>query len=160
MKWVRPCIRPDLSVRPHMSYPKNIDIRELSFRQQFSDRVRLVFYICLMFLVVGVAYLASGPGGQGILIGGLVGTLAHWKLTSTSEVILPEAWMSAEARSIIERSRYRPLVGTTNHYRLELPRWMFFNQQDVFFDRDNHGNTVVVGPKNVLTMIKRKIVTP
>jgi hypothetical protein len=122
--------------------------------------VRLVFYICLIVLIVGIAYLVSGPGGQGILIGGLAGTLAHWNLTSTSEVTLSEPWMSAEAHNIIESSRYRPLFGSRNHYRLELPRWMFFNQQDVFFDHDSNGKTVVVGPKNVLAMIRRKLVTP
>lgn len=143
-----------------MSHPTTLDVRELSLRQQFSDRVRLVFYICLIALVVGIAYVVSGPGGRGLLIGGLVGTLAHWKLTSTSQVVLPQYWMSAEVRVIIESSRYRPFLGAINHYRLELPRWMFFNQQDVFFDHDDNGNTIVVGPKNVLTMIKRKLVAP
>lgn len=133
-----------------------LEVRKLGFSQQIQDRMRLSFYTCLVVAGVVIPYFFMLPGIRGIQIGWVLGLFVHWEMTSTCSMALPERWMPGEARAILESCRYRAFKNSRDHYRLQLPRWMFFNQQDVIF---NHGKVcaTVTGPKNVLVMISKKL---
>lgn len=135
----------------------NPEIHELSLRRQLADRIRLGFYLAMAAALLAVAAIVTGSAGQGILIGGLVGLFAHWRMTATCRMTLCTPNTLELARSALLEHRYEPFQGRTDQYRLTLPRFLFFNQQDVFFEPNDVGGTSMVGPRNVLTMVKRQI---
>lgn len=139
-----------------MILASNPDIHELGIQHQLADRVRLGFYLVMVAALFGVAAVVARSAGQGILVGGLVGLFAHWRMTATCEMALHGANALELARSALLDHRYQPLQEREDHYRLTLPRILFFNQQDVFFNVGNDAASVV-GPRNVLTMIKKQI---
>ena len=139
-----------------MVLASNPDIRELGIQHQLADRIRLGFYLAMVAALFGVAAIVARSAGQGILVGGLVGLFAHWRMTATCEMALHGANALELARSALLDHRYHPFQGRKDHYRLTLPRILFFNQQDVFFNVGNDAASVV-GPRNVLTMIKKQI---
>ena len=135
----------------------NPEIHELGLQRQLADRIRLGFYLAMAAVLLAAAAIVTGSAGQGILIGGVVGLFAHWRMTATCKMTLSDPNTLELARSALLEHRYEPFQGRTDQYRLTLPRLLFFNQQDVFFEPTNGGGASVVGPRNVLTMIQRQI---
>lgn len=139
-----------------MILASNPEIHELGVQHQLSDRIRLGFYLAMAAALLVIAAIVAKSAGQAILAGGLVGLFAHWRMTATCRMTIYDAKALELARSALLEHRYQPFQGRADHYRLSLPRLLFFNQQDVFLDLEN-GAVSVVGPRNVLTMIKRQI---
>lgn len=125
-------------------------IRRCALRRQFLDRRKLLFYATLLLILTLIhALLPNNMAAHGMLVGGVFGTLGHWRSTSVSSLVVPANIMSlsrvmhwpAEAghREAADVSRWIP----------ELPRWARFGSQDVALV-GVEGGTLVIGPHYVL----------
>lgn len=136
-----------------------LPIRGCGVRAQLVDKVRLAFYLAMVVAIAAIATLASEPAVRtGASIGGAVGLAMHWFKTRKCRMSLPTDERLGEVRQALAKMRYVEF-GSHDHYRLDLPRWMFFDHQDILIDR-RAGGVDIVGPKYILRLIRNRLSDP
>ncbi|MGH9437959.1 MAG: hypothetical protein ACRD22_08695, partial [Terriglobia bacterium] len=109
----------------------NYKIHLLKFSDQWNDKFRDLFYFCMIIVLLIIAIVIGGTEGQAVLVGGLFGLISHWFSTYKCFMDLPDLLDDKKMRNIIEVFRYRKLNKNLDHYRLDLPRILYFNHQDI-----------------------------
>lgn len=131
-------------------------IHECGIKDQFSDLVRTVFYLFLIgCLLVCTRFMTDSGLRQAVVVGGIIGLLVHWMNTRRCFFVLDDKHQLKTVRNCLDNMKYSAFIGG-NHYRLTLPRWMYFNHQDVQINV-NDDMITVTGPRLVLNAIAKKI---
>lgn len=117
------------------------------FRDQLSDRYRVLFILALMVLLASIYLLVAGPVGHAALIGGVAG-------------MFPSLYLGAPAHMQIDRDVDRAVIDayvSSQSYRRDprgwvpkLPRVLYFDSQIV-----RYGENEVFGPVMVLRRLQR-----
>lgn len=135
---------------------KNLRIHECGIKEQFSDKVRVLCYSSLIAIVLVFSLFISDHGmAKSIVIGSISGLFAHWLMTRRMFIVLTDYSDFSRTKNILRKLKYTEF-GNNDHFRLTLPRWMFFDHQDVYIERTNNMITVT-GPRYVLISVRKRL---
>lgn len=135
---------------------EKIRLHECAIKDQFSDRIRVVFYLTLVIgLFAFTGFIGNDGLRQAVVVGGFVGLATHWMMTRRCFLVLDDGTKLKTAINSLSRMKYA-VYGNSNHYRLTIQRWMFFNHQDIDI-YENGRMFTITGPRLVLKIIVKKI---
>lgn len=133
-------------------------IFECKVSDQFSDKVRTACYLLLIAIVLLLSPFFADRGlFRAMAVGAFCGLLCHWVATRRVFIVLRHNYDLIKLPEILSKLGYKELDKNGN-YRLTLPRWMYFNHQDI--NLCNRSNMVTVsGPRHALKSIRRRLLS-
>lgn len=139
-----------------MNQYQDYKINFLGIIEQIDDKARDIFCLSVILVLIFVAIFVSGNVGRAVFWGGISGISVHLFYTWKCVIILPEACYKNEIFSIIESLGYKQTQIDSQRFRIDLPRLLYFDHQDVCFSNFK-GRTKIIGPRYILSIMRRKI---
>lgn len=137
----------------------NLQIRSLPFREQVKDKIRVLFYLTLLLLLLlSSLFIPSLIERVGIVVGGFLGLFVHWRTTRRCSISLASPITRRDIEDILLRLKHVSVEGSKDVYRPDLSRMLYFDSQIV--EIENQPDVIsVIGPKLVLSVVIKRLIT-
>lgn len=131
-------------------------IRLLGCSKQIADKPRDAFCASVIAGLAIVSIIIGGDVGKAVLIGGIAGVTMHVAATWKCVMTLPKWCYDRDVRPIVESLGYKQCGDNPLKFRVNLPRMLYFDHQDVLIS-NVACHTSLVGPMYVLKIIRSRL---